>query len=74
MKYEYTNENDVPVKITITYRELVLLERLLSKQEGDWRYDEIHGDVKDAVKQVTDAMSTHYQFKQYRLEQETNNA
>ena len=74
MKYEYTNENDVPVKMTITYRELVLLEKLLSKQEDDWRYDEMHRDVKDAVKQVTDVMSTHYQFKQYRLEQEADNA
>jgi len=74
MKYEYTNENDVPVKMTITYRELVLLENLLSKQGDDWRYGDIHKDVKDAVKQVTDTMSTHYQFKQYRLEQETDNA
>jgi len=75
MQYEYVNESEVPVKITITYRELVLLEKLLSKEEGDWRYSDMRKAVKEAIRHVTDAMNCHYQYEQHKLEQEdTDNA
>lgn len=68
MQYNYTNEGDVPVKMTLTHRELVLLEKLLSKQEGDWRYDDMHTAITEIVKQVTESLSNHYQYEQYKLE------
>lgn len=75
MKYEYTNESEVPVKVTLTHRELVLLERLLSKQEGDWRYDDMCTAVTETLKQVTESLSNYYQYEQYKLEKkEEDNA
>lgn len=75
MKYEYTNESEVPVKITVTYRELVLLEKLLSKAEDDWRYGDMRKAVKETIRYVTDAMNCHYQYEQHKLEhKEEDNA
>ena len=75
MQYNYTNESEVPVKMTLTYRELALLEKLLSKQEGDWRYDDMHTAVTEILEQVTRSLSSHYQYEEYKLDRkEEDNA
>jgi len=61
--------------MTITYRELTLLEKLLDKKTDDWRYDEMRTVVKETVREVVSTMSTHYKYEQYRFEKEdTDNA
>ena len=75
MKYGYTNESEVPVNMTVTYRELTLLEKLLDAKTDDWRYDEMRTVVKETVREVVDTMSTHYQYEQYSFEKkETDDA
>jgi len=75
MKYGYTNESEVPVHMTVTYRELTLLEKLLDAKTDDWRYDEMRTVVKETVREVANTMSTHYQYEQYSFEKkETDDA
>jgi len=75
MKYGYTNESEVPINMTVTYRELTLLEKLLDAKTDDWRYDEMRTVVKETVREVVNTMSTHYQYEQYSFEKkETDDA
>jgi len=75
MKYGYTNESEVPVHMTVTYRELTLLEKLLDAKTDDWRYDDMRTVVKETVREVVNTMSTHYQYEQYSFEKkEEDNA
>jgi len=75
MKYGYTNESEVPVNMTVTYRELTLLEKLLDAKTDDWRYDDMRTVVKETVREVVNTMSTHYQYEQYSFEKkEEDNA
>jgi len=75
MKYGYTNETEVPIKMTVTFRELTLLLKLLEAKTDDWRYDDMRTVVKETIHEVVEAMSYHYQHEQYKLTQkEEDNA
>ena len=73
MQYQYTNENDVSVRIHVTYGELKKIWRLLGEQKDEfgkvkWDYRDLHEELHEILLQAADSTRTHYEYeKEYSL-------
>lgn len=80
MQYQYTNENDVSVRIHVTYGELKKIWKLLGEQKNDegslhWQYADLHKELGEILKSAAEATHAHYEYeKDYRLKYDANNA
>jgi len=76
MQYEYTLEEDLPIKVTMTYRELQLLDKLLQKDAAqEWRYDAMRKSVRKTLCSAADFASSFYAYQaEFALNEETDNA
>ena len=76
MQYEYTLEEDLPIKVTMTYRELQLLDKLLQKEAAqEWRYDTMRQSVRKTLCSAADFASSFYTYQaEFTLNEETDDA
>lgn len=63
MIYKYTNENDAPVEVTITLRDLKLLKELTSAaDEGGYRFIDLDKALQETIDRANQAYYSHFSW------------
>ena len=64
MKYDYTMETKMPISVTMTYRDLELIHKLLkNKGDDDWRYNELRREVEETIKSASRHANIYYKYQ-----------
>ena len=72
MKLKYTDENSVPVNLSMTFAELRRLQALTETKRDVALYEGLDDRLKEIIEQALTSLSWHFEFelKQLRKEQE----
>ena len=64
MQYDYTMETRMPISVTVTYRDLELIHKLLeNKGDDDWRYVELRREVQEIIKSASRHANLYYKYQ-----------
>jgi len=64
MQYDYTMETKMPISVTVTYRDLELIHKLLeNKGDDDWRYVELRREVQEIIKSASRHANLYYKYQ-----------
>lgn len=64
MQYDYTMETRMPISVTVTYRDLELIHKLLeNKGDDDWRYVELRREVQEIIKSASRHANIYYKYQ-----------
>ena len=78
MQYEYTNENDAPIRVEMTYADLKLIKRLIQSKATidklEWREKDLLKQVEEAMRRAAESLQAHFDYElHYVINKEDNN-
>ena len=78
MQYEYTNENDAPIRVEMTYADLKLIKRLIQSKATidklEWREKDLLKQVEEAMRRAAESLQGHYDYElRYVINKEEDN-
>ena len=78
MQYEYTNENDAPIRVEMTYADLQLIKRLLQGKATidklDYREKDLLAQVEETMRRAAESLQAHFDYElRYVINKEEDN-
>ena len=78
MQYEYTNQDNTPIRVEITYADLKLIKRVLQGKATidklDYREKDLLAQVEEAMRRAAESLQAHYDYElHYVINKEDNN-